>query len=501
VKSSRRSTRIAAVEILPSLVRLAVLEPQLEGGIKVQTAAIEWRQAANSLSADDGRLELAAALRQLASQYRLTNVPLHVALSGDFCVTRVVTGLNEVVRRELAELEQRSDLYLSLGHGTKATASCTAPIDARHQRAMLAVANDRVLTSISEALQRAGLQTTSIEPALVSLCRLVGQLNADNERPALIVRGDERGVEVGITYGGQLLLDYRPAARQAKEQAGEIIASHFHRLQRYCDRYVRVDGGKLTSVYVSGEPALIGMVERGLSSAELKVCPLAAQEMDPSWNIAGGANSAEFAAAIGAALASVATVPQQALKVNLLHRRHAHARTAILPALARHCWPIAAALLLSLAGAGYLQLEKVRLAQLEEELEILEPQKSEVRILRMRAVNDKVEADHLQRIANGITSPAWDKLSATISQCMPQDVWLDDVRVDAQGRLQLVGASFTEDGVFEFVRWLEKIPALEHVALSGTRPTRLDTGPATQFDVRCDFTGASGKKEKKDDNG
>jgi hypothetical protein len=120
--------------------------------------------------------------------------------------------------------------------------------------------------------------------------------------------------------------------------------------------------------------------------------------------------------------------------------------------------------------------------------------------MRLQTQSNLQEIAHLQRISAGIISPPWNELSAKISQCLPDDVWLDDFRVDSQGRLQMVGASFTEDGVFEFVRSLEKFPELKHVALSGTRPTRLDIGPATQFDVRCDFSGASGKKGNTHDN-
>lgn len=501
MKSKRRNTRIAAIEILPTILRLVVLDPQAEGGIKVKTTSHVWRHESNSLTGDEGRLELAAALRQIASQHRLGNVPLHVALSGDFCVTRVVTGLNDVVRRELAELEQRSDLYLSLGHGAKATASCVATVDARHQRAMLAVANDRVLKSISEALQRANLQTVTVEPALVSLCRLVGYLHADSEKPCLVVRGDERGVEVGISYGGQLLLDYRPAARDAKEQVGEIIASHFHRLKRYCERYTRVDGGKLETVFVSGDPALFEMVESGLRKADLNVTPLTPQAVDPSSDLASASLNAEFAAAVGAAVMQLVPGGAQPLHVNLLHRSHAHGGSALLPSLLKAGWPIAAMLLLSASALGVVQYERMHLSALQTELESLAPQQSEARQLRMQAMNDKQETRHLLRIGQELRSPAWDQLAASISQCMPEDVWLDDMRFDGQGRLQLVGASFTEDGVFEFVRWLEKIPALEHVALSGTRPTRLDIGPATQFDVRCDFAGRNEIKEPRDDNG
>lgn len=500
MKSTRRQTRIAAIEILPSIVRLALLEPQEGGPLKVVTTSVPWRQESLSLAADDGRLELAAALRQLSSQYRLASAPLHVALSGDFCVTRVVTGLNDAVRRELAELEQRSELYLSLGHGAKATSSAIVNIDARHQRALLAVANDRLLNSVSEAIGRAGLQAATVEPALVSLCRLLGHLGTDRENPTLVVRGDERGVEVGISYGGQLLLDYRPAARHAKEQAGDIIGSHLHRLQRYCERYVRVDSGKLTSVYVSGDPNLVGMVEQGLSKTDLAIKPLAPHEIDPLWQLTSPASAPEFAAAFGAALQGLAS-STGALQVNLIDRKHAHARAELIPALARTLWPVAAVLAISMCGVGAIQWERYQLRGLEAQLAELEPQQAEARMLRMKAINDQQEIAHIECIRKRISSPAWNELASNISRCLPEDVWLDDMKVDSQGRLQLVGASFTEDGVFEFVRWLEKLPNLEHVALSGTRPTRLDVGPATQFDVRCDFSGASETKERKNDNG
>jgi Tfp pilus assembly protein PilN len=499
MKSNRRNKCSAAVEILPSMIRLAILEPQADERIHVETVAVPWRRSDSTLTDDEGRLELAAALRQLASQHRLANVPLHVSLSGDFCVTRIVTGLNEEVRRELAELEQRSELYLSLGHGAKATASCVSAIDARHQRAMLAVANDRVLGAMCDALERAGLQVAGIEPALVSLCRLIGELGADREHPALVVRGDERGVEVGISYGGQLLLDYRPAARHAKEQAGEIIGSHFHRLQRYCERYVRVDGGKLQTVYVSGDESLVHMVERGLHS-DLAVRPLAPQAIDARWELSGSGSSPEFAAAIGAAGLALAA-QQSDFHVDLIDRKRALNRVALGPALVRTLWPAAAVLLLSACGFGAMQYEKYRHNSLQEELAALEPQQAEARHLRMRTVSDKQEIAFTQAIMKSVRSPNWLELSTLISQCLPQDVWLDDVRVDGQGRLQLVGASFTEDGVFQFVRHLEQLPGLNHVALGGTRPTRLDVGPATQFDVRCDFDGRSDKKEKTNGNG
>ncbi len=499
--NSRRNSRIVTFEILPSLLRMVLLEQRTSGETTVQIASLPWRQQASHLGAEGSQRELAAAIKQLAGKHRLGNTGVQVALGGDFCVTRVVSGLIDEVRRELAELEQRSSLYLSLGHGNKCVANCIVPIDARHQRAMLAVANERVLSAVAGAFDLAGLTLTVVEPALVSLCRLVGALGADQERPALVVHGNERGLELGISYGGQLLLDYRPAAQQAKEHAGNIIGSHLHRLQRYCDRYVRVGGGKLVDVFVSGEPALIEMVERDLQGhAGLVVHALAPAKESLSWQISDLERAPTFAAPLGVALLATENVGQHRYP-NLLDRTQSRSRQALLPALTRTLWPLAAMLTISLLGASYLQWEYARFSHLEAELAVLAPLQQQARTLRSDAMQDQQELGALVQIRHGIASPPWNEIALRISQCLPDDVWLDDFRVDGQGRLQLAGASFTEDGVFEFVRWLEQFPELKHVALSGTRPTRLDVGPATQFDVRCDFAGGANAKEGDDDNG
>ena len=84
--------------------------------------------------------------------------------------------MEEVVRRELAQLEERSALYLSLGTGPKALAASVRQIDARHQHALLTVANKKTLETIVAAADRLGIEIDTIEPSLVAMSRCVGSI-------------------------------------------------------------------------------------------------------------------------------------------------------------------------------------------------------------------------------------------------------------------------------------------------------------------------------------
>ena len=95
-------------------------------------------------------VELTEAFRTLVSDERLAGARVRIALGGEFCVTRVITGATEDVRREFAELEERSLRYLTLGPGPKALAGNTQQLDARHQHALLAVANQRTLDHLMQ---------------------------------------------------------------------------------------------------------------------------------------------------------------------------------------------------------------------------------------------------------------------------------------------------------------------------------------------------------------
>ena len=108
--------------------------------------------------------------------------------------------------------------------------------------------------------------------------------------------------------------------------------------------------------------------------------------------------------------------------------------------------------------------------------------------MRQQLVNNQIKINHMTRIKSTLADSDWRQVASGIGICLPDDVWLDSMNVDADGLLAISGGSYSEDGVYELVRWLRQSPLVDHVALSGTRPTRLRTGPATQFDIQCNVS-------------
>jgi len=490
----RRGKRTAAIEICHSNLHLAVLVRTPGQPASVETRTLPWRHEATSLHSEIGKAELAAALKRLAAEHKLHGTPVMLSLTGDFCVTRVVTGSTDRVRHELGELEKRSALYLSLGHGHKSIGGCMRHVDARHQHALLSVVNEKTLNVLVEVASKVSLEIEVIEPSLVSLCRFLGRAEAEDDRPVIIVKMNERSVEVGISQGGQLYLDYRPAGREAPEGVAELIGRHLARLQRYCDRYVKLSDAKLDRVLVCGEAEGVETVRKAFSRhGKIDVELLRPTAIGDDATFLHEAAGPELTAAVGACLlgdpAATSTISP-----NLMERLKAQLHEPLLPALAKTLWPVAAVLVVAMGAWGMVATQRNHCNALEKRLAQYEVQQQRTRIVRQTIIKDQVKIDHLRRISSGVNHAAWNEIATGIGNCLPNDVWLDTINVSPEGRLSLTGASYSEDGVFEFVRWLRASPLVEHVALGGTRSTGGRNGLATHFDIQCDIAGSIDQK-------
>ncbi|MBX7168052.1 MAG: PilN domain-containing protein [Pirellulales bacterium] len=491
-KSNKSLARSVAIEVCHSTLHAVVCDQRDDQRREARTHAVNWRQAARNLHDPAAAGELAAALKRLAAEWKLGHAALQIVLSPDHCVTRVSIGKAEEVRQELRELEERCHSYLLLGGGPKSLGGCVRQVDAKVQHALLAVANQRALSNLVDAAAEAGLKIDIVEPGLVAVCRLIGKLGLDATGPGLVVQLSERGAEVGLSYQGQLLIEYRPVARTSHEQLPDIVAGHLGRLQRYCDRYVRFAAGPIGRIILCGNRQAIEAVRAGFADRmKLPVDVLDAPQGNTTWEFTGPRPGPEFCAALGACL-RVVEPDQTAEAPNLLARLRAQTREPIMPLVTKTFWPVAAALVIGAASWGGTWWQQHECSLLEAAVEKFEPQRRQASLLRRKSVCDLEKTELLAALSKAIQRPAWDQISATIARCLPEDVWLDAVLADGEGHLRLQGASHTNDGVYEFVRWLQQYPSLAQVAVNGTRTIQETHGPVTQFEISCDLAGYGG---------
>ena len=498
-KSKKNSPApVHAIEVCHSDLHFVRAVPDAGGeGVDVQTRRIAWRDRSTSIHSELGIRELTAALRKLAGQQRLAGQRVHLTLNGDFCVTRVVTGGEDDVARELAQLEERSALYLSLGPGQKALAVCIHQVDARHRHALLTVTNKKTLDALVQVARDAGVELALIEPSMVALSRAVGHMRGDNDAPVLILSLTERAVELGISYRGQLFLDYRPGGRAAKEEAATTVIGHFARLERYCQRLFRQGSGSLNRVLLCGPSEAVAAAQKGFSRQDrLVVEVFDPTRIDPAWRFADAAD-AEGNAALGTCLLGLDPT-RQPRGPNLMERLQAQRRERLLPAMAKALWPVAAILLVAASVAGASLYERSRCEALRAPLAELDSAAGRVRQIELELTRAAVKKTHLLAVRDGVDRPAWHALLTSIAQCISPGAWLEKLAVDTTGRITISGCGHSDDAVYELVGWLRQLPELDGITLEGSRAAAGRGDRQVKFDVRGNYVGGGAAEGETD---
>jgi len=497
---TRRTSRLqmAAIEVSREHLTLGLLDTK-DGKPHLRWKRAAWSHDAGNAFATIDQAALAATLREMVGDDKIAAAPLQLVLSGDFCVTRTVAGTRDQVEQELKNLRDRSALYISLGHGSKSFAESVRTIDARRTQGSITVTNEQSLAAVSNAVRELGFKVKSIEHSLVALSRAVGKTGRDAESPVILVELHQRGIDLGITFQGRLLLDYRPGGLSRlpgeQRQLADIILKHLGRIRRYCHRYFQFSGGKISQVLLCGEGEEIEVLRRHLESAtDLQATVLMPQEVCPDWLIEGGADDGWLLASLGALLKAGQPTPEENTP-DLLTPLLLAQREPLWPALAKHAWMVAAALALTITGyaAGLYQhwhssSMSAAVAKARDNAELLA-----ARQIELASIDAKMR--HLTTIGHRLTPPTWDDFLAEVSSCLPQGAWLESLKVNSGGTVYLFGPSFNEDGVYDFVEHLKAVASLSDVVLEGTKPARLETGPATLFDVKCTYSGRTEHSE------
>ena len=491
--------RCAIFEVCRSMLHLALVVRKNggeEGGDRVVTRSVRWRNEASSLHTEQGRQELTEAFRQLVSDERIGGARVRIALGGEFCVTRVITGPTDDVRREFAELEERSLRYLTLGPGPKALAGSTQQLDARHQHALLAVANQRTLDQLMQIADAAGLQLESIEPSLIALSRAQAQLKEACKDACIIIQLDEDVAELGVCHSGRLLLDYRPGGHTNAENVAGLVAQHLSRLQRYIERYHSYIAAPLRHVYLAGDAEAVSRASKKFAVLpDFIVRVLEPADIDMPWNHAGEAPGTDLSAALGTAM-DLYSDSSEKRGPNLIETALAQLREPIRPILIRSLAPIAAVLLVAASLFIYQVKEWRATATVQAELDELAPICARATELRLKLASSENKLSQLNALEKQLPQPEWQQILSHISQSMPDDVWLDRLSFRDGASASLAGASYTDGGVYDFVGYLKQVPGVAEIALEGTGVGQSTTGPTTNFTLQLTLANFAGRGEK-----
>ena len=483
LRQTKTVQRAATITVAESDLSLVVVTRSRdnEGG-HVHWRKVTWQHQGERLDSTRGIDALTEGFGQLVADENLGNTPISIALSSKLCVTRNVNGTAEEVQRELKALEARSQLYISLGMGNKLSAESITQVDARHQQAWFSVANERVVEAVYRAAKAAGIRVQRIEHGLIGMCRAVGATNADRKGPVIIIEVDGNGVDLALSYQGELLLDYRPGGKGAKEQIGEYVLRHLKRLRRYCRRYA---AGELSRVYLCGNPDDVDDLRRqfdGQHDLVARVLAPAANNHDWTYD-----DNISFTPSITASLGSAVfdlVHSEQHQSPNLLTPLLDGQREPLWPLVFRTLLPTAATVLIAIGLTFATWYEKSKCRGIEQTLSDYSATRLQVAKVRydMTMTGDKL--DHLHAIRRQIFESDWAELVNTIAENLPNGVWLDMMRADDRGHIHAAGASFSDDGVYNFLAALKQIPELQNVALESTQAALLQGGPATRFELK-----------------
>ena len=485
--NKKQFERKVAIGLTSNDLTLLILEKSPSGDVnRVRDRHLVWRHEATDLHSEVGQKEVTDALSKLALEEKLQGVPIHIALSSDLCVTRVISGENDHVRQELQELIERSSGYLSLGVGEKLTAVSEAAIDARRRHVWVTVANREVMEALDDAFEVARLKVVRIEHSLAALSRVVQATGDDVDAPVIVIDVADSGVDVGISYNGQLLLDYRPSGSNAKDSVGIIIARHTKRLQRYIDRLLRGQS-PISRVCLCGKAEDVVHVKEQLEkleeAGEITLRLLTPGNVPTGWQLTDEAAAdcsltADFGILLEQTTGSVANdYPNLVDPLRELRRR------PVLKPLLRMSWPILATIAASILIWSVTLFEAIETKIFESQLISLEDDVERVNRLHQEAIVARSRVSYLQQVADSLEMRPWDRLIQRVGGSLPRGVWLESIQVDRAGNVIIGGTSHSEDGLFELVEHLRKVPELWSVALESTQQGFQQSGPVIQFSL------------------
>ena len=454
--------------------------------------SFHWNPDSLTLNTKPANDLLVESMSSLLRQAGVSRLPIRLCLGDSLCVTRVITGDERRVERELIEVRSRSQLYLTLGLGDKLTGQIRLKTTADQEYALTTIVNQRIIQSIYNAFERASLKLDSIEPVTLSIARAMGLLKLDNDKPLLQIFIENNRCDLSITLQGRLMLSYRVGGWKTLDDAAKLVTSHMTRLKRFCERYRILKDANLDRVLLLGSTEHVKLFKDELTKSDTTLkflgsetydhigisslsSPLAACEIPDIVRLAfHGADASNTDAAL---------LPPP----DLLQRLRDLQPSSVMQQLIRNFWPSAVAVcliaMISLAHlyqSQRLQNDNKQLVMLNERVQAAEEQVREWE-------HKKDLLGRLQSVDVTIRKTNWTELTVACARCMPNNAKLESIMLIDGKKIILKGTMVSEDRSYEMISSLSTLPMITKVSVESVSSMGSRDSDQMQFDIRCDL--------------
>ncbi|MEL6108657.1 MAG: PilN domain-containing protein [Planctomycetota bacterium] len=493
VKHDRRAreTKAVGLEVSPNGIALSFVVG--EGAERqLTTRHIVFGEESGPRRGDftDGTLD--SILSKLSAEHNLAGQAVSIALGGDPCVTRFVTGNNEDVDIEVEELTTRTARYIGMGLGEKVSCQTTKSLDARRKRVWVTVARRDFVDAVAHAVQNAGMRVARIEHTMVVLSRLLNLLAKDEEGPVLMVVDELGRINLGMSFRGRLMLDYRPAMPDPSASRGSIVQRHLKCLRRYIQARLPEVAGELENVYFTGlGDDCDALCESLNEQSDLNACRFPLQQIYGELRVDGEVSEDPgVLASVSLATYSFFLESDQSVS-DLASTLHTTGRVPWLKLIACS-WPLALAGALALALFGYGAVSSHAVRQAEAQIEALSLRRVEANATRLNLQRRREREEHVQALSQQLPKPGWALVVWKVGKSLPEKMWLESMEFNHQGKVRIVGAGYADQAVFEFIDRLRASGQFTRVALDGTNSIRGNEGTTFQFELSARLAERSG---------
>ncbi len=470
-------------------------EDEFDQGSRLKS--VVWNAERLPMTSADAQKKLVDALTEVMRHSGQHRTPVRLCLGDSMCVTRVSTGDSHRVQREVDDIQNRSQLYLSLGLGDKLTGQVRLSDPSGSEYALTSIVSQRVIQQIYSACRAASVRLASVEPVTLSVTRAIGKLGLDAKQPVLQIFTDDNRCDLAISCQGRLMLSYRVGGWKNIEDAAGLVASHMARLKRFCERYRVVDNAKLENVLLFGSDESVQVFHDKLivHDPDFKTVANAKDVIRQSQTTpCDGDVSAIVQLAMMGAFAQQEHDPDVIPVPDLLQRLEALQPRSPFHRYVSAFWPAAAALVTIVALWSFSWVQERRLSEMRIFLQDLTEQ---VREAETQLAGEEQKQEWLRRmqaVDRTIQRNDWRALVSSTARCLPENAKLENITISSATKLSLKGTMADEDRSYEMISSLKTLPLISNVSVESISSMDSRGVDQMQFDVRCEIKNSSSRK-------